>query len=67
MNCIVHGVTEGWTQLSDFHFSSDNLQMSQNVVNVEKKKKNLIFHAATNLSIFKREGNITEFLKFEVT
>ena len=32
-----------------------------------KKKKNLIFHAATNLSIFKREGNITEFLKFEVT
>ena len=32
-----------------------------------KKKQNLIFHAATNLSIFKREGNITEFLKFEVT
>ena len=22
MDCIVHGVTKSWTQLSDFHFTS---------------------------------------------
>ena len=28
MNCIVHGVTRSWTQLSDFHFTSDSLIIS---------------------------------------
>ena len=29
MDCIVHGVAKNWTRLSDFHFTREEVMMSQ--------------------------------------
>ena len=44
MDCIVHGVTKSWTQLSDFHFTS------QDDTKFEVKRK-IIFRVFTDFVV----------------
>ena len=59
MNCIVHGVTEGWTQLSDFHFSSE--QPSDVPECGERGKKNKTLYSMLQLiSVFLKEKETSQ-------